>query len=256
MPVARPAIHPKPECSSALVRELRVAASAAGYGDRCGTRPRARRVYAGPERADRFLTISFQCKQAKRGRQKYTSILETHFDGNSLRYLGAYKNMFSLSRSIISDLATRLCRARSHPLAFSRPRCELNSHRGGVNIGKPSSGEVFPLLPPPMMVSRYRPSPIGFSSNEIDTWSTQFRYISLFACENSHYLCTGTRVRPRKNRNSSAGPNARSGGRSRHSESGMRARDTTARVVCTRQDNPGGRGVSAWAVLRDDVSPR
>jgi len=42
MPVARPAIHPKPECKTALVRELRVAASAAGYGDRCGTRPRAR----------------------------------------------------------------------------------------------------------------------------------------------------------------------------------------------------------------------
>ena len=86
MPVARLAIHPKPECRTALVRELRVVASAAGYGDRCGTRPRARRVYAGPERADRFLTISFQCKQAKRGRQKYTRILETHFDGNSLRY--------------------------------------------------------------------------------------------------------------------------------------------------------------------------
>ena len=40
--------------------------------------------------------------------------------------------------------------------------------------------------------------------------------------------------------NSSAGPNARSGGRSRHSEWGMRARDTTARVVCTRRDDPGG----------------
>jgi len=91
MPVARPAIHPEPECRTALVRELRVVASAAGYGDRCGTRPRARRVYAGPERADRFPTISFQCKQAKRGRQKYISILETHFDGNSLRYQGAYE---------------------------------------------------------------------------------------------------------------------------------------------------------------------
>jgi len=31
--------------------------------------------------------MSFQCKQAKRVRQKYISILETHYDGNSLRYL-------------------------------------------------------------------------------------------------------------------------------------------------------------------------
>jgi len=29
-------------------------------------------------------------------------------------------------------------------------------------------------------------------------WSTQFRYISLFAYENSHYLCTGTRARAEK----------------------------------------------------------
>jgi hypothetical protein len=84
MPVARPAMYAKPECRTALVRELRVAASAAGYGDRCGTRPRARQVYAGPERADRFLTISFQCKQATGvGRNipvfwKLTS-METHF---------------------------------------------------------------------------------------------------------------------------------------------------------------------------------
>ena len=101
MPVARPEIHSKPECRAALVRELRVAASAAGYGDRCGTRPRARRVYAGPERADRFLTISFQCKQAKRGRQKYTSILETHFDGNSLRYLRAYRLLKKSPRRLV-----------------------------------------------------------------------------------------------------------------------------------------------------------
>jgi hypothetical protein len=26
-------------------------------------------------------------------------------------------------------------------------------------------------------------------------WSAQFQYISLFACENSHYLCTGTRAK-------------------------------------------------------------
>jgi len=45
-----------------------------------------------------------------------------------------------------------------------------------------------------------QPEPLGFSSNEIDTWSTQFRYISQFACENSPYLCTGTRARPRKTR--------------------------------------------------------
>ena len=69
-----------------------VGTRAARRGERCGTRPRARRVYAGPERADCFLTISFQCKQAKRGRQKYISILETYFDGNSLRYLGAYRS--------------------------------------------------------------------------------------------------------------------------------------------------------------------
>jgi hypothetical protein len=37
-----------------------------------------------------------------------------------------------------------------------------------------------------------------------------------------------------------AGPNARSGGRLRRSETGMRARDTTARVVCIRRDDPGG----------------
>jgi len=46
MPVTRPAFHPKPERRAVLVRELRVAASAAGYG---GTRSKARRVYAGPE---------------------------------------------------------------------------------------------------------------------------------------------------------------------------------------------------------------
>ena len=34
---------------AALVREVRVVASAAGHGERCGTRPRARRVYVGPE---------------------------------------------------------------------------------------------------------------------------------------------------------------------------------------------------------------
>jgi hypothetical protein len=84
MPVARPAIHPKPECGTTLVRELRVAASAAGYGERCGTRPRARRVYAGLERTDRFLTISFRVhKRAGVGRNvpvfwKLTS-METHF---------------------------------------------------------------------------------------------------------------------------------------------------------------------------------
>jgi hypothetical protein len=81
---------------------------------------------------------------------------------------------------------------------------------------------------------------LGFSSTEIDTWSTQFRYISLFACENSHYLCTGTRARPKETRKRLRCPNARSGGRSRHSELGMRARDTTARVVCNREDDPGG----------------
>jgi len=51
-----------------------------------------------------------------------------------------------------------------------------------------------------------------------------------------------------------AGPNARSGGRSRRSELDMRARDTTEHGVFS----PGRsrlRGVSAWAVLRDDVSP-
>ena len=76
---------------------------------------------------------------------------------------------------------------------------------------------------------------LGFSSTEIDTWSTQFRYISLFACEYSHYLCTGTRARPRKTRERKRlrCPNARSGGRSRHPELGMRARDTTVRVLCT-----------------------
>ncbi len=58
MPVARPAIHSKPECRTALVRELRVAASAAGNGERCGTQSKARRVYAGPECADRFLPWS------------------------------------------------------------------------------------------------------------------------------------------------------------------------------------------------------
>ena len=50
-----------------------------------------------------------------------------------------------------------------------------------------------------------------------------------------------------------AGPNARSGGRSPRSEVGMRAPETTARVVCIRRDDPGG---EAWAVLRDDVPPR
>jgi hypothetical protein len=37
-----------------------------------------------------------------------------------------------------------------------------------------------------------------------------------------------------------AGPNARSGGRSRRSALGMRAPHTTAREVCTRWDDPGG----------------
>ena len=32
MPVTRPVIHPKPERRAAFVRELRVAASAVGYG--------------------------------------------------------------------------------------------------------------------------------------------------------------------------------------------------------------------------------
>jgi len=39
------------------------------------------------------------------------------------------------------------------------PDVSFNSHRGG-NIGKPSSGEVFPILPSPMMVSRYGGAPI------------------------------------------------------------------------------------------------
>ena len=39
-----------------------------------------------------------------------------------------------------------------------------------------------------------------------------------------------------------AGSNSRSGGRSRSSELGMRALDTTARGVCTRRDDPGGEG--------------
>ena len=55
MPITRPANHPKPERGVALIRELRVAASAAGHGERCVTRSRALRVYGGPELADRFL---------------------------------------------------------------------------------------------------------------------------------------------------------------------------------------------------------
>ena len=37
---------------------------------------------------------------------------------------------------------------------------------------------------------------IQFDRNR--NWSTQFRYISLFACETSHYLCTGTRAKANK----------------------------------------------------------
>jgi hypothetical protein len=77
MPVARHAIHPEPECRAALVHELHVSASAAsGHG-------RKRVGFTRDQKEHRFLT----CKQAKRGRQKYISTLETHFDGNSLRYL-------------------------------------------------------------------------------------------------------------------------------------------------------------------------
>jgi hypothetical protein len=43
-----------PSAERRFVRVLRVAASVARHGERCGTRPRARRVYAGPECADRF----------------------------------------------------------------------------------------------------------------------------------------------------------------------------------------------------------
>jgi len=53
-------------------------------------------------------------------------------------------------------------------------------------------------------------------------------------------------------------PNARYGGRSRRSDLGIRAPDTTTRVVCGVY-SPGRslwRGVSAWAVLREYVSPR
>jgi hypothetical protein len=139
-------------------------------------------------------------------------------------------------------------------------------------------------------------------------------YISLFACENSHYVCTGTTQQPEITRSrlrrfvptaprggralaldgtlalrcvphrlvhsltthtssrapsyaaggvrhftrkTRAGPNGRSGGRSRRSELGMRAPDTTAGTCGVY--SPGRsrwRGVSAWAELRDDVSPR
>ena len=45
-------------------------------------------------------------------------------------------------------------------------------------------------------------------------------------------------------------------GRSRHSEMYMRARDTTARVVCTRRDDPGGeaspRGPCSGTMSRRD----
>jgi hypothetical protein len=41
-------------------------------------------------------------------------------------------------------------------------------------------------------------------------------------------------------RENASRPNARSGGRSPRPETGMRARDTNARVVCTRWDDPGG----------------
>jgi len=41
----------------------------------------------------------------------------------------------------------------------------------------------------------------GFSSIVIGCWSTQFQYISLFAFENSHYLCTGTGAKAEKAHN-------------------------------------------------------
>jgi hypothetical protein len=62
------------------------------------------------------------------------------------------------------------------------------------------SGVILPITPPRDRM-RYV---LGFSSTEIDTWSTQFRYISLFACEYSHCLCTCTRARPREPANVSA----------------------------------------------------
>jgi hypothetical protein len=136
----------------------------------------------------------------------------------------------------------------------------------------------------------------GCRSIVIGCWSTQ-PYISLFAYENSHYSCTGTRAKAQKNSQSSLPfvPTASRGGRASRvgrracvalrrmstrahaydpyfksreelcrrwlvafhrgnasrpecalwravaaSEMGMRARDTTARVVCTRRDDPGG----------------
>jgi hypothetical protein len=51
------------------------------------------------------------------------------------------------------------------------------------------------------------------------------------------YAASGARLFTGKTR---AGPNARSGGRSRDSELGVRARDTTERVVCSHRDDPGG----------------
>jgi len=68
--------------------------------------------------------------------------------------------VFDDVRVVFDDVRWYLVSSTILPLAFSRPRCELKSHRGGGNIGKPSSGEVCPILPSPMMVSRYWGAPI------------------------------------------------------------------------------------------------
>jgi len=42
---------------------------------------------------------------------------------------------------------------------------------------------------------------LGFSPNQISLWGRRSVYIRLFACENSHYLCTGTTRQAEINRN-------------------------------------------------------
>jgi len=83
MPVVRPAIHPKPECGTALVRELRVAASAAGHGrGRVGsTRDQKGRVVFSPS--------PFSVASEEGSAEIY------QYSGNSLRW-----KLTSLSRRV------------------------------------------------------------------------------------------------------------------------------------------------------------